>query len=482
MTIKKKILVIISCALVVCCIVLGLVFGLRELSYKDNMLNLMQGVKLGNDNFIGFSLLNAEDDSAVVNLVSNDIQKSRLVRKTELQADAETFKDGTLVAVDENYLVEEIYFERNGSSDNVSLDDIARFGVITNFGIMDGLLYIQIVSNNQPNIDQIKESDYFSLSKTSLIFVVDLNTRDIYFLNDTITNLYDLQDAHSWGVYDISLETCFIGVNLYIENLEGAVYSISVQNGGLLAKRVAGKDANIQNFVVIDHYENKYLMDKQLLFVDSYLDFDKIDSTEGFTILALDEDKYNYFTSTNNIIYRALKTSDGTYVEKLNEDKVWLLDTGSSDKILRSGIGFDSIDGRTIVGGEYMLVDGKIKKVASFIGTPVESCYVFGEKIYATVHLDGKESLICLGDKNQVDSEFAGFLINKDTYKNYSSIVEIDKDANVINLSVYKTRSGYILEKYNEKYKIIITDNEISFEEIKPMYNGFEVLNDIIYR
>ncbi len=476
---KKKILGIISCALVVCCVVLGLVFGLREPSFKDNMLNLMQGVKLGNDNFIGFSLLNEKDDSAVISLVSNDVQKSRLVKKTELQADAETFKDGTLVAVDENYLVEEIYFEKIGSSDNVSLDDIAQFGVITGFGIMDGLLYIQIVSNNQPNIDQIKEADYFSLSKTSLIFVVDLNTRDIYFLNDTITNLYDLQDAHSWGVYDISLEKCFIGVNLYIENLEGAVYSINVQNGGLLAKRVAGKDANIENFVVVDHYENKYLMDKQL---DSYLDFDKIDSTEGFTILTLDKDKYNYFTSTDNIFYRALKTSDGTYVEKLNEDKVWALETGSSDKILRSGIGIDSINGRVMVGGDYMLVDGKVKKVATFFGTPVESCFIFGEKIYATVHLDGKESLICLGDKNQVDSEFAGFLINKDTYKNYSSIVEIDEDTNFVYLSVYKTRSGYILEKYNEKYKIIITNDGISFEEIKPMYNGFEILSDIIYR
>lgn len=457
-----------------------------SLTFKENISNLMSSVKMGNENFVGFSLIESADidgsskaleaQTSFYNTDRNYITYLSSEKEIEwLDEQKEVAQGSTFIVFDDEYNGEEIYFEKIDSTDNVSLDDISEFGTITRFYIMDKFLYVQITSNDYVESNEIKEDDYFVVDSNRVLFVIDLQTRNLYSINDALADILT-----TYGRLEVSMENGLIGVNLYIIGKEIGYYEVGIENETLTSKKVADPDDLYASHLLTDKYGNRYLIDNEY----SNYDLDKINQMGIFTIL-VEENDYEYFLSTDRIVYRALKTSlkyssyRYTYVERLQEDKTWALETETNDKILKDQLTYNDVD--AFYGGDYMLIDGNIVRIAVFLGTPLNSCYNFDGQIYATIHLEGNERIIHLGSVDQLTEDYEPVTINNESYKNFTSVVNIEEDTNSIYLSILKSRTGYVLRKFDERYKIIVNDGEISFEKITPIYNGFEFLKDIVY-
>lgn len=480
---SKKWLVAVSIILViaVAAAAIGVILWLKKNKeideFNENLHDMLSNVRLGNENFIGFSSVPETNSASAVNNGLNGEYVNMVLASGEgvknIKITEESEGKSSLVAVYEDYNAEEVFFEKFDSVDNITVEDISEFGTLTRFGVMNGFLYVEITSNSYVTSSELKEDEYFEVNNTTMLVVVDLETRNLYNVNDTLKETFG-----SVGVWNVTFESDLIGINInYIGLPHQGYYDLVVENDKLVARKIGDAGDFYEGNMLVDKYNNRYLIDDG----DFEYNLSKI-NLNVFTMLVC-EDEYEYFMSTDKTVYRAPIVRQDyfrfTNVERLDANKTWTAETSSSDLMIRDQITFSSTS--AFYGGDFMLVDGVLVQVAQFLNTPGNSCYRFGNKIYATIFMETEERLIYLCNASDVTVDFDCIRVDESNYQDFTAIEIIEEDTNVIYLSIDKTRTGYILLKYKERFKIIETADGIDFVKITPIYNGFEFLSDIVY-
>ena len=454
----------------------------QNLNFLDNISSLMMNTKLSNEGFSGFSLIDSKQNVGTKTLANNGdvINKKISTKKIKLMDEDDGFNK--LICVNDNFETEEISFQKISSAEQITLADIAQYGVITQFGIMNNLLFIQITSNDTVKSDAVTESDYFTMGSSYAIAVVDLNTKNVYFLN----NVESLSD---YGILDFELCYGLIGVNLNILNVSPTgYYSINVNNDNLIVEKVAEREAYLYSRLLLDKYNNTYIINA--INSNSYasIDFSKVDVNK-VNLLTCDYGIYEFFISTECEIFRALKSSfenevnsmKYSQVEKLQADGTWVLTNETSDKIIRNQL----TDSKYFQGGDWLLINGNIVRIVYNGAKLNEVCYNIDGKILAYRRTDELESFLYIGDISDFSLNSNYINLYKSGTNNYKSIISEPVIDDFIRLNTALTRTGYILKHDTNSgrvtYRINVQDGEIQLDKVEVMYNGFEVVSDIIF-
>lgn len=455
----------VSVLVVAAAIFVGLFFGLRtKADFNANIHRLMNGTQLANDEFVGFAIHSARQ--------SGDGTASRVMRSKE--SAAETVTD-TLFAVDEDFTAEEVQFNNLSVENTVEITqkDINEYGAITQIAVMNNILFIQITARDAVTSDEIKEDSYFTISPFSAVFAVDLESKKASSVRDACLDV-GLQEAGEIMYFDIRYGLFF--TNPGITSWRQETYLIQLQDGIFRIIKVADTP---NGEYIQDKYKNIYLFDSEYI---NHKDYDM----NLVTLFTFDDKIYDYFMSSDKCIFRALKSdrySNGNYftVESLQADGRWEEETSSSDKILRNQLTYSS----AFQGGEWMLKEGNIIRIAYNVGGTLD-CYNVDGKLIAHLKGDSEEVVLCIGDENQITADFEYINFDADGYADYEKIVCYETDSPVYRYWISINGTTHILKEYNDdnsfrQYKIEVNDGKIELTEIKPMYNGVEISEEIIF-
>lgn len=456
---------LVSALVVVAAICIGLFFGQRaKADFNENIHRLMNGTQLANEEFVGFALHSAHQ--------SGDAKAFRTV---STESAAETGTD-TLVAIDGNFTAEEVKF--NGiaaeSPKEITQQDINEYGAITQIAVMNNILFIQITARDAVTSDEIKEDTYFTLSLSSAVFAVDLETGKVSSVRDACLDV-GLHEAAEIMYFDMRYGLFF--TNPGIASRRQETYIIQLQEGVFRLAKVADTP---QGEYVQDIYNNIYLLDDGDL---NPKDYDR----NLVTLFTFDDKIYDYFMSSDKRIFRALKsdfdyhTENYNTVESLQADGRWAAETSSSDKILRNQLTYSN----DFHGGEWMLKEGKIMRIASYADGTLD-CYNVNGKLIVHLKNGREEVILYIGDESQITSDFQYIDFDTDGYADYVKIACFETDSPVYRYSISISGTTHILKEYNadnsfRQYKIAVIDGKIETSEIKPMYNGVEISEEIIF-
>lgn len=460
-----------------------------------NIHNILKNAQMVNDDFIGFSIgsKNAE--------ISND---GYSVNRYNAAPDTETDENGAtgLIAITENLEAEEVRFTLPSSFEEITNDDIAEYGAITKFFIMNNILYVEITAHEAIESDEVKESDYFLIGRTHAVFAIDLDSKKVYSLLDSFLNLgfrsggeYPIVYDENWPYYGLcfALQHGLLITNRSVVNVKSETYFIDLHDNTLELKKVADTEAGA-HFYVQDIHNNIYLIEDS----EHHWDADMYD-LNYINILTCDETNYDYFISTDKQIYRALKSSHTAIrtetamneyygdVESLQKDKTWRAETSSSHKILTDRVGEDHY----LDGGKWMLKNGKIVRIATDYCFNVDGKIISHVWIYNDDHRY-EESVLYLCEESQITADFEYIdIYNSDNYVKYDKIAgytHTEEDRYYPKYTITLTGHGCVLTEYfdgraghGKKYKMTVIDDDIELIEIKPIYNGFEVISKIVF-
>lgn len=459
---------------------LGLFLGLRTKSFNENIHALMKNVQMVNENFIGFSLNGASKKIADKNYQAA-VFNADSAEESAYENDSDI---NGLFAINENLEAEEVRFKKLFNSKEITNEDINRYGAVTQFFVMNNLLFMKITANEYLDSSEVEEDDYFSLTHySSVAFAIDLDSKNIYSLTDLGLDLDSLSYGYSSMSFSFSLCHGLLFINPGIVNVPHATYVIRSQDSKLELKKVAD---TVGGEYLQDKYKNIYLIDNENKFLHpdaNEYDLNYID------ILTCDNTNYAYFLSTDKQIFRALKSSchidskseNYSYVESLQADKTWQQESSSSNKILRNQLAYST----SSQGGEWMLKEGKIVRIASNL--PGQAyCYNVDGKLIAHISNDEEEVVLYMGDENRFlsNSEYIDFYHGYDDYEKIVDYTRSNRQFCKFNIQV--TGLGHILTVFesdnsSKRYKISVRDGNIELSEIKPIYNGFELVNEIVF-
>lgn len=449
----KRGIALVTAAVILCSVLcLGLYFGLKNnRSGYDDIYGLMKNVKMINEDLIGFSLSGANDK-----------------------------KENGLIAIKEDLGAEEVRFKKINGAEEISNEDISRFGAITQFFVMNNLLFIEITEPEAVKSDEVEENDYFSLGYNYAAFAVDLNSKNVYSVMDAF------KESGAWDesrvVMYFSLEHGLLRTNPGIVGVRNETYYIDLHDNKLELIKVADTAGGEY---LQDKYKNIYLIE------DEYLQYDLGLYNFGYIdLLTCDGTEYEYFTSTDKQVYRAKKSdckSDFRQeyyypVESLQADKSWKKETTSSDKILRNQVPYSTY----FQGGEWMLKDGRLVRIVDY---PLVDCYNVDGKILAHIKNRKDEAILYLCDENRITEDFKYIDLNNG-YAEYEKVVGYETDSYIFRYNIQSGRTGHILSEYSveldddappERYRLAVKDGKVGLMPIEPVYNGLEIVNEIIF-
>lgn len=449
----------------------GLFFGLKNRSdFNKNIHNLMSNVRLANENFIGFSFRSAQTaDGAARNALG--------VRTSDSAAGGEA--DG-FVAIDENFVAEDVHFWTlsDKKPKEITTEDIGRYGAVTRFCVMNNLLLIEITAREALPSREIAEDSYFTLGSSSAVFAVDLETKNVYSVTKACLAV-GLTDAETRMYFSVRYGLFFTNPGIVGQRQE--TYLIQLRDNTFQLKKVADT-ANGE--YVQDKYKNVYLIE------DSHHQPDADEYDLNYVrLFTCDEKNYEYFLSSDRQIYRALQSDCKTdaystvysTVESLQADKRWAAETSSSDRILRNQLTYSD----SFQGGEWMLKDGKIVRIASYFNRQAD-CYNVDGKLIAHLKNETEETVLYIGDANEVASDFRYIDFYTDGYDRYEKIAVYQTDSPVLRYRISINGIGHVLTEYEgtssaKKYKIAASDGQIGLSEIQPTYNGSDSLSGILF-
>ena len=431
--------------------------------FSENIHSLMNGTHLANEDFVGFALHSARK--------RND-EASLCVRSAHSVIKAEP---DTLVAVNEKFTADEVRFDRlSDKNREITQKDITEYGAITQFAVMNDILFIEITARDAVTSNEIKEDSYFTLSSSSAVFAVDLESGKTSSVRDACMDA-GIYRAKETIYFDIRYGLLFTNPGIVPRLQE--TYLVQLQDGIFSLKKVAGTAAGEY---IQDKYKNIYLFD------DGYIDPDDYD-LNLVTLFTYDDKIYDYFESADHQIFRALKSDlingNGNYstVESLQEDGRWARETSSSDKVLRDQLDYSAY----YQGGEWMLKEGKIVRIAdSARGTL--ACYNVDGKLIAHLKNDSEEVVLYIGDENQVTPDFQYIYFDSEGYGGYEKIVSFETESRGYHYWISVKGTAHILKEYGDddsfrQYKMTADGGKIELTEIRPMYNGAEMTEEIIF-
>lgn len=445
-------------------IMAGLFFGQRtQPNFSENIHRLMNDTYLVNKDFVGFALHSArERGDGTASCVST--AKSVVKPGTS-----------TLVAVNEKFTAEEVRFDNlsDETRGEVMQSDINEYGAITQFAVMNDILFIEITARDAVTSNEIKEDSYFTLSSSSAVYAVDLESGKTSSVMDAYVDA-GLYETGNTMYFDIRYGLLFTNPGIVTRRHE--THLIQLEDGVFKLAKVAD---TVNGEYIQDKYKNIYLFD------DGYINPDDYD-LNLVTLFTYDDKIYDYFESTDHQIFRALKNNradNGTYlaVESLQEDGRWARETSSSDKILRNQLTYSD----AFQGGEWMLKEGKIVRVAySERGTL--DCYNVDGKLIAHLKNDSEEVVLYIGDENQITPDFQYIYFDSEGYGGYEKIVSFETESPVYRYWISVKGAAHILKEYGDddsfrQYKMTAEGGKIELTEIRPMYNGVEMTEEIIF-
>ena len=459
----KKSVAIITTAIVsvllVVAICTGLFFGLRAMKdFNEKLHDLLNGTQLANDEFTGFAINSASQTGG-----DKELQSAADTRQSAEKVTS------TLLAVGENSTAEEVQFNDIivGKTRAITQKDINKYGTITQIAVMNNILFIEITAPNAVNSVDIKEDNYFTLSSSSAVFAVDLESRKVSSVMDACL------DA---GIYEAT-ETMYFGIKygLFfstpdIVSMRQETYLIQLQDGIFKIVKVADTP---NGEYVQDKYKNIYLFDSENINPKDY-DLNLV------TLFTFDNKIYDYFLSTDKRIFRAFKYDrgvNGSYlaVESLQANGRWAQETSSSDKILRGQLTYSD----AFQGGEWMLKEGKIIRIAYNHGRSM-ACYNVDGKLIVHLKNSNEEVILYIGDQDQITPDWQCIEFDTSNYAGCEKIASFETESSTFKYWISISGTTPILKEYNEdnsfqKYEIAARDGKIEITEINPTYCGVEI-------
>ena len=378
----------------------------------------------------------------------------------------------------------------------VNIENITELGTVTQIYLMNDFLFVEITDKNAVRSDEIKEDGYFSICDKNAVFAVDLNTKNVYSLDNIFSDM-DLLLKDNTQPISFSVEHGLLFTNPGLVNSNDKdyyihrTYFLTVRENNLELIKIS--DTVAGNYLQ-DIHGNVYLIEDE---PDRYPVDENLYTFEHIKLLKapVNGRVYSYFLSTDRQVYRALndsltengKTQRYNTAESLQADGSWSAETSSSDKILRSHLAYSE----DFYGGEWMLKDGKIVRIATRYANPAGDCYNVDGKLIAHTADERQETILSLGDANQVTADFEYFNFNNG-FDSYDIIANYEYDENRtqkdLKYYIEITRLGYVLTSYDrdtdnhKKYKIETDNSRILLTEITPPNNGAELFNAIIFK
>lgn len=472
---KRGVALIMAAVMLISVLFLGLFFWLNNKSHYNNIYDLMKNVQMINEDFIGFSL------SSVKNKNAKQKNKAAISNVAYAETGSDNTDTNGLVAITEDFETEEVCFKKANSAEEITNEDINQFGAITQFFVMNNLLFIEITEHEALNTNEVEENSYFTLGNGCAVFVVDLDSKKVYSMVDVFTD----QDLWNGRVLYFNLEHGLLSTNPDIANTPSATYFIDLQDNNLELIKVA--DTPCGEYLQ-DKYKNIYLIDDTYHHPELNLyKFEYID------LLICDNSNYEYFLSTDKQIYRAFKSNFEygynhqyyTDIESLQADKTWHKDYSSSNKILMNQLPYSTY----FQGGSWMLKDGRIVRIADYFNHTAY-CYNVDGKIIAHIKNKEEEAILYLCDESQITADFEYIDLYFNGYADYDRVISYTTDSYICRYNIQVGRTGLILTEYSvvlyddtppKRYKIVVNDGSIELVPIEPIYNGFEIVSEIIF-
>lgn len=378
----------------------------------------------------------------------------------------------------------------------VNIENITELGAITQYFIMNDFLFVKVTDKNAVRSGEIKEDGTFSICDENTVFAVDLNTKNVYSLENIFSDM-DLLLKDNTQPISFSVEHGLLFTNPGLVNSNDKdyyiyrTYFLTVSDNKLQLIKIS--DTIAGNYLQ-DIHGNVYLIEDE---PDRYPVDENLYTFELIKLLKapIHDRVYSYFLSTDRQVYRTLndsltengKTCRYNTVESLQADGSWSAETSSSDKILRNQLAYSE----DFYGGEWMLKDGKIVRIATNYADRAVECYNVGGKLIALIADERQETILSLGDANQITADFEYFNFNNG-FDNYDKIATYDYDENHtqndLNFYIKINGLGHVLTSYDQdthtrkKYKIETNGNRILLTEITPPNNGEELLNGIVFK
>lgn len=466
---KKRATVIAVCLVCVLAVAAAIATGLSfrpkpQQDFNESIHLLVNGTQMTNDEFVGFALHSARQGS--------DGAAARM----RIAGSAAETQPNTLFAIDENFDAEEVRFKSFSGETlrEITQKEINEYGAITQIAVTSDILFIEITAREDVTSNEIKEDSYFTLSSSSAVFAVDLRSGTVSSVRDACTSA-GLYEAEDQMYFDIRYGLFF--TNPGIVSRQQKTYLMQLQNGIFRLKKVA--DTPNGNYV-LDKYNNIYLIDDGIIDLNAY-------NWNLVNLFTRDDKIYDYFFSSDKRIFRALKsdydfrTDKYSTVESLQADRRWAEETSSSDQILRNQLEYSE----NFQGGEWMLKEGKIIRIASNVKGTL-ACYNVDGKLIAHLKNDREEVILDLGDENQVSADFPCIDFYPNGYAGYEKIISFETDSPVFRYSISIKGTTHVLTVINDniilrRYKIAAEGGKIKLTEIKPMYNGAELSEEVLF-
>lgn len=340
---------------------------------------------------------------------------------------------------------------------------------------MNNILFIEITAREAVTDNVIKEDSYFALNYLySDVFAVDLESGKVTSVREACLDAGLHQVVERTMYFDIKYGLFYSNAGIVTEREE--TFLMQMQDGVFRLQKVSETWLGLY---IQDKYKNVYLIDTEATDPNDY-DLNLV------RLLTLDGKTYDYFESTEHEIFRALRSDrdrNGNYntVESLQADGHWAKETSSSDKVLRNQLSYSD----AFQGGEWMLKEGKILRIADYAGGII-TCYNVDGILIAHLKNDSEEVIFTFSDEEQVTPDFQCLDFYTDGYADYERIVSFETDSHEFKYWISVNDSAHILKIYNEdysfrQYKMTAEDGKIRLTEIKPMYNGVEISEEITF-